>query len=257
MQSAKTKLPTFIRKKVTRMLRTLFLSAFFYLFCGLTHAATQGTNAIAHRDVSVIDIRHFNKSVLNEYRNTKDFQYGDQKLSVTPSLWSQFWKWFWSLFGDAFENAASGGVLKYVFTLLGGAAIIFLVVRLAGMDTSMIFSGRSEVIEVPYSESLENIHEISFDSAIEEAARRKDFRLAVRFLYLRTLKKLNDSGRISWKPDKTNSEYIKELRHPQQQGMFRSLTRQFEYVWYGSFEVDRNAFEKINASFSDFNRGRF
>ncbi len=229
-----------------------------YLFCGIAgYAPARSANAAVQSDIRRPNIRHFDTSVLDEYRSNKDFQYGDQKLNVSPSVWSRFWTWFWGLFGDAFENAASGGALKYIFILLGCAAIIFAVVKFAGMDTSLLFTGRSQAIEVPYSEILENIHEISFDAAIEEAVNRNDFRLAVRFLYLRSLKRLNDSGRISWKPDKTNSEYIKELKNPRQQSVFRSLTRQFEHVWYGSFQVNRNAFDKINTSFNDFNRGRF
>jgi hypothetical protein len=105
---------------------------------------------------------------------------------------------------------------------------------------------------LPYQETLENIHEINFDDDIESALAQRNFKLAVRLLYLRSLKQLNDAGLIQWQIEKTNSVYVDELSNPNQRQTFSILTRQFEYIWYGNFPIDEQAFRNINTLFQDF-----
>jgi hypothetical protein len=59
---------------------------------------------------------------------------------------------------------------------------------------------------------------------------------------------------IQWQIDKTNSAYIYELKDVNQQKAFRLLTRQFEYVWYGNFAIDKDAFGSISNLFQDFKK---
>jgi hypothetical protein len=107
---------------------------------------------------------------------------------------------------------------------------------------------------LPYSESLENIHDINFDGEIEKAVTQHNYRLAVRLLYLRCLKQLSDAELIKWQIDKTNSAYINELSNQEQRKVFKTLTLQFEYVWYGEFAIDAPVFKNINTLFQDFNK---
>lgn len=204
-------------------------------------------------DSSSVNIRSFEPSALNEYKDDKDFNYGEIREDFSPSLWDQFWDWFWGLFKGTISNAKSDGVFKYIFIVLGCVAVIFILVKLAGMDHAFLFTGKSRELEINYSENLENIHEICFDDEISKALQDNNFRLAVRLLYLKLLKGLSDSGRIQWQPDKTNAAYIEELKNHTQKEKFKLLTHRFEYVWYGSFPVDREAYQKISHSFNEFN----
>ena len=232
---------------------------FRLLFCFLLFSflfvkpfASDAKNAVTNYDSTHVKVRAFDQAALDKYAADRDFNYDRVSLSVSPSLWEQFWNWFWSLFPDVISNAKKGGNAKYIFIVLGCAAIVFAVVKFFGMDIRMIFTGKAKQIEVPYEESIENIHEISFNDEIQKAINNNDFRLAVRLLYLKSLKELNDAGRIKWEIDKTNSQYINELRHPDQKHQFRDLTRQFEYVWYGNFNIDKGSFLKISDSFKNF-----
>jgi len=93
---------------------------------------------------------------------------------------------------------------------------------------------------------------MNFDAEIEKAISRHDFRLAVRLLYLKCLKQLSDKELIRWQIDKTNAAYIYELTDPVQKQTFGLLTRQFEFIWYGDFPIDKDTFSKINALFQNF-----
>lgn len=225
----------------------------FLLFQLVSFSAFAEKKFSFNTDSSSIDVRNFDQSALNEYKADKDFNYGEIRGDFSPSLWDQFWNWFWGLFRGTISNAKADGVFKYVFIILGCIAVIFILVKLAGMDHAFLFTGKSKELEIDYSENLENIHDIRFDDEINKALQNNDFRLAVRLLYLKLLKGLSDSGRIQWQPDKTNAAYIDELKNLSQKEKFKLLTHRFEYVWYGSFPVDREAYQKISHSFNEFN----
>ena len=54
--------------------------------------------------------------------------------------------------------------------------------------------------------------------------------------------------------NKTNYEYVMELRKHKFANEFASLTLQYEYVWYGEYPVDERLFEQIQGSFTQFNK---
>lgn len=230
------------------------LSLCFLLFFTLMLlcASAQKKN-ILQKSNKQFTLRSFDNDALNNYKADKDFHYGETRQDFSPSLWDRFWTWFWSLFDGAISNANKGGLFKYVFIGLGCAALLFLLVKLSGMDAAHLFTGRSKEIALPYHQNQENIHEISFDEAVQNALQNHDYRLAIRMLYLKSLKHLSDTGRITWQPEKTNTAYIQELKNLSQKEKFKFLTQRFEYVWYGSFPVDGEAYAKISHYFKDFN----
>ncbi|MEJ7692909.1 hypothetical protein [Daejeonella sp.] len=205
-------------------------------------------------DSSAIMLRTFDQPALDRYRAQKDFQYGTD-YQTARSLWSRFWTWFWSLFTNVISDAASNNVTKNISLLVLAGLIIYLFIKFSGIGVLQMFSGKAKPIPLPYSESPENIHEIDFEPEIEKAIHNLDYRLAVRMLYLKCLKKLSDTGLISWQIDKTNSNYVAELVNSGKKEKFTFLTRQFEYIWYGEFNIDQPTFIEIQNDFKDFNKG--
>jgi hypothetical protein len=231
----------------------------FCLFCFLFILASFTTKKIVVKEATVLktdssklQIRNFNAASLNDYRQQRDFKYVENSTEGI-SLWDQFWRWFWYWIDNLLAGRVTGSITKLLFILLGAAAIVFMILKVMGMDVMQIFTGKTSTIEIPYQESLENIHEISFEEEIEKAVSSRNFRLAVRLLYLNCLKRLSDAGAIQWKADKTNLAYLHELKNSEQQQKFGLLTRQFEYVWYGDFKVDQEHFQQIRNSFQQFN----
>lgn len=232
---------------------------FFFLFAPLVlsadtlHKTAKKQAPLRLRiDSSSLEVRSFSTKDINAYKTSRDFDYSNND-APSLSLWSRFWRWFWSLFNDLSTKVIPAGFWKYFFLAVGLGGLIYIVLKLMGMDALQLLTGKPKTVEVPYEESLENIHEINFDEEIERAVTNKNYRLAVRLLYLNCLKKLNDRGFIHWQPDKTNAVYINEISHPDKQQQFKNLTLQFEYIWYGDFPVDKNGYQHISSSFHDFN----
>lgn len=196
-----------------------------------------------------LEIRKFNDSALNELKLQKEFNYAENSF-VLESIWVRFWKWFWQHVESV--NEASGDSLIYLFVIVCGGGIVFALIKLSGMDIIHVLTAKSVGTDIPYSESLENIHQIDFDQNIENAVNNKNYRLAVRIQYLKSLKALSDSGLIDWQTSKTNSAYIHEIDHPEKKKEFSLLTKQFEYIWYGEFYLKDKGYQHIEESFKDF-----
>jgi hypothetical protein len=98
-----------------------------------------------------------------------------------------------------------------------------------------------------------SLNELSqYDSLISEAEKKNDFNLATRYLFLKAIKALSDKDLIRFLPDKTNHEYVKEMERHSLAGEFSSLTRSYEYVWYGKFLIDKNQYEVLKEQFIQF-----
>ena len=235
-----------------------FCCFFFLLFSSYSlFAAASKPGVKLKQDSSEVTVRYFDAKALAEYKADSDFQYGRVVDNAMPSWWLDFWRWVWSLFEDVKLDPSQGikwyHIGKWILITLCAAVIVFTIFKILGMDLRNIFSRKPKALDLPYSEMLENIHEISFDDELEKAIAAKNYRLAVRLLYLKCLKGLNDAGRIKWEIDKTNLQYINEMRNTEQKQLFRVLTTQFEFVWYGGFDVNEKSFSKINESFRNFN----
>ena len=97
-----------------------------------------------------------------------------------------------------------------------------------------------------------NIHEADLDYFTRQAKEAGDYNLAIRLYYLAILKELSLQKAIKWKVDKTNREYMQELRASAHFADFRSLTYVFEQAWYSNRLLDAASFEQLEPSFRSF-----
>lgn len=95
--------------------------------------------------------------------------------------------------------------------------------------------------------------EALLDKRISDAIQKSDYRLAIRFLYLQTLNKLNDKGWLMLSPDKTNYQYVQELKNKQFKNEFARITLHYEYAWYGDFKIEETVFKPVKQEFDQFN----
>jgi hypothetical protein len=139
-----------------------------------------------------------------------------------------------------------------VFIIVGVAVIAYFIFKVVGMKEGGLF-GRSSKDSLDYSISSDDIHKISFEEAIQDAIASSNFRLAIRLMYLQSLKKLSDSGYINWQLNKTNTDYLQETRDKKWHSLFSSLTYNFEYTWYGEAAINKDRFGVVQQQFQQFN----
>jgi hypothetical protein len=196
--------------------------------------------------------RSFNEKKIRNYLKDKEFVYNKADLPG-ETLWQRFWTWFWRMIDrKLFATAGSRKFYFYLEVAVGVVVVLFIIYKVTGINAISVFRGKARDIPFTYSESIENIHEVNFEAEIEKAIAGHNYRIAVRLLYLYSLKQLNDAGIINWEAGKTNMTYLNELPEGERKQLFRLLTRQFEYVWYGDFRVDSASFTEINTLFKQF-----
>jgi hypothetical protein len=203
-------------------------------------------------DTSRIQAKKFNAGALQHFRSDKDFDYSGDAVNQGESLWSRFWHWLWNVLFGWVGRAGFGKFLQYILLAISVLFLAYIIFKSLGIDAVKLIRGDARKVDIPYTETLENIHDINFDAEIENAVAQHNYRLAVRLLYLNCLKRLSDTNLIQWQIDKTNSAYVYELANPEQKQLFSLLTRRFEYVWYGNFSINKQTFGNVNQLFQTF-----
>ena len=101
-------------------------------------------------------------------------------------------------------------------------------------------------------EAHEDIFQLSYNELLHNAEQDQNYRVAVRLLFLQTIKILSETNNIQYQPDYTNLHYLQQLHQSKFYNDFASLTRTYEYVWYGKFELQQERFKSIKNNFIMF-----
>lgn len=233
----------------TLFLYLLFLSIFFAAKPSFAKQALVKEQTPELRlDSTKIAPSKFDKEAIQEYKNQKEFKYDDAP-NTELTLWDRFWMWFWDIIGRLFQGAATNPLSKSFFIFLGIGVVVFIIIKIIGSD--QIFTKKSKETNFTY-DLTENIHEIDYDTELARLIGAEKYRDAVRLLYLRCLKQLSDADIITWQPNKTNYNYLTEIRDTSLKNDFSVLTFQFDHIWYGDFPIDEYHFTPINQSFKKF-----
>src|SRR5262249_49495165 len=144
-----------------------------------------------------------------------------------PRRPNPFWIWLGKV-------VTSTGFRWTIYLLLAGI-LLFAIYRiiaennLTGFYRSPAGPGPKEAGEDPIDEDL--------DGKLRQAIQEKDYRAAVRYLYLGTLRLLREKEWIQYHIESTNQEYVRQLSNLPQGSPFRWLTGAYEKVWYGEFPL--------------------
>jgi len=174
------------------------------------------------------EVRHFNSAELEEFAKDEKHQYNRDVQVREPNA---FLKGLGKVLGYIGKFIMSKkGVFFFVILLVAGILYAF---------RNSIFKKKAKKESI--GEYLPNVA-IKKDSdtvekiklALEKAEKEGDYRSAIRNLYVLVILSLSDAKLIQYHIEKTNSDYRKEL--PKKlQANFKSLTRIFDFIWYGDY----------------------
>ena len=143
-------------------------------------------------------------------------------------------------------------ILRFFAIIIIGLVIYFLLKFLLGKDGNYFFGKKNKKLNIAEQDLEENIHEINFPNSINDFERKKDYRSAIRYQFLFVLKKLSDKKLLEWNPEKTNKDYLAELKDKNQKSEFKELVYIFNNIWYGEFEVDEKSYNRFKEKFNQF-----
>lgn len=134
--------------------------------------------------------------------------------------------------------------------ILGGFAF-FLITYLAGSNVGL-FRKKSTIVSEESEAMPEDIFTINYQKEIDKAAAAGNYRLAVRLMFLRLLKNMSEREFIKYKQDKTNFDYLSEVYNSRWYKQFFKVTRNYEYSWYGKFEISEEIYMAVKNDFVQF-----
>jgi hypothetical protein len=181
-------------------------------------------------------------TTLNAIRNDDAFWYANkapkkQKPPETKPLKKPFFleDWFRTL----------------LWIIIIGCFIAVLIWFLIASDVRL-FRKKPKALEEEIDTALsEDIFAINYEQELQKAIAKNDFRLGVRLLYLHILRIFADNGILQYKMERTNSDYLAQLYNTTYYKNFFRLTRNFEYVWYGKFDISAEAFQMIQQDYKN------
>jgi hypothetical protein len=92
-------------------------------------------------------------------------------------------------------------------------------------------------VEITLDNLDEYLHETDLERFLREALAQGNYTLAVRLYYLQIIKNLSEKNALRWSREKTNRDYLRELRGHRMADTFREVTRVYERVWYGNLAI--------------------
>ena len=201
-------------------------------------------------DSSGVKVRSLPAGSLQKYRDDEAFNYKQERPRGT-SLWARFWFWVFRQLDKA-DTKGTGLVFRFVLWGLCIFIIVYAILKFTGMSGIGLFAGNRKLEMLGYTVTEDDIYAIDFPQSIAEATGHKNYRLAIRLLYLQTLRKLADREMIRWKLNKTNDVYTQELAGSNYYNGFAWLTRAYDYAWYGDFPVQEEQFAEVQQHFQTF-----
>lgn len=186
--------------------------------------------------------RNFEQQSIEKYRNNKNFQYNQTIQEEPITFWDRLKMWFWKQFLKLFSNQGAAPYIRLliVVVLLVGVAFLMLKTRFK----LAWFSNKTKKSDVLLDGDIENIQTNKIETDIELEIANKNFRKAIRLMFILILKLLNDNKIIKWQREKTNYHYQNEIAPQDYKLQFKQLSYIFEYVWYGHFEPNEQHFSQ-------------
>ena len=151
-----------------------------------------------------------------------------------------------SLF-DRFLNST------FLKIILWSIALVFIFLILYNFLLSKgVFKKPTTAVPVDeQSKYPDDFYDQDFSKLLNQSYRLGDYRMAVRYLFLKTLQQLNEKSMIELAADKTNRAYAAEIRSDLR-NEFATLVLNYEYVWYGNIPISREIYERVEKRFTAF-----
>jgi hypothetical protein len=184
---------------------------------------------------------------------TKDpaFDYEEEKEEVIPAKDNKP-GWWQLMFLSIFEFLASaaGKVIIIIIVVLIVLALIFRIFQLNG---NILFSKKDKRLAQDDIDTENHIPD-DWEKEINVAAKTGNYRLALRYSYRYLLMMLQEKEKINFQVAKTNYQYVYELKGTNLHKPVMQLTREYEYAWYGGFDIEKSFFENYQQTIADIKR---
>ncbi|MFT3908210.1 MAG: DUF4129 domain-containing protein [Ferruginibacter sp.] len=253
------------------MLRSLFIIFFLCCVVNNSQAQTQGyvysdTSLLENGEASQADVegadtilyKHeiaISADTINAWKTDKRFAYVknlDSLLKAAEKESDEDYRSVSHKTSPSFlQKILSSGFVQVIFWMIAIGIVLFILYKL--FLNQGIFKRSSTALTVKEIQAEQTIIDetADYDALIRQSFKLSDYRMAVRYLFLKTLRQLSDKGMLQRSVEKTNFQYVQEIPADKKND-FASLVLNYEYVWYGNLDISREQFEQIERGYTSF-----
>jgi hypothetical protein len=204
-------------------------------------------------DNSNIVVKPFDQNFKSKYKSNP-FIY--EFKTPEKNAWDRFKEWLANFFDNLFQFRNEKAATDFVEILLQSIAIIiviaviYMIVKaIMNKEGQWIFGKNSDKKIINYDDVEKNIHLVDFEKLIEKSLQSNEKRLTLRYYYLWLLKKMSEKQIIVWDIEKTNSDYLYEIKNPALKEDFAYMSYLYNNIWYGEFELSDSVFAQAKNTF--------
>ncbi len=229
---------------------------FFILFIqgietGYSQSAEDTVSKIELNDSSgkyfPYSFREVSQRQVNSYLKNPDYAYANE-----PEYWRQEAPPKPGIFTKLFGRR----LFQWVIFILFAGIFLYGIYQLA-KENNLRWLKRKSIQNDSSKEVSDFNNEIDYDVLIHKYQLEENYRLAVRFMYLKLIRTIRDKGDIQIRDSSTNADIAHAFAtHP---GIddFRYLATAYEYIYYGEFIPQQDLFNRLKNRFEDFQQTLF
>ncbi|HEY2347412.1 MAG TPA: DUF4129 domain-containing protein [Puia sp.] len=182
---------------------------------------------------------------VNKYLSDRDYDYANN-----PEYWSKEKKGN-DPDSSPLLNFLGNKVVQWVFLISVIVVIIYGIYLLARENNFKWFIRRQAQADQGESDSAGH-GPVDYDESIRKYQTEGNYRMAVRYLYLRLLYLATEKNIIPISASMTNAEIGRAFGQHPLASQFRYLATAYEYIFFGDFNVNREIFDVLKTKFEAF-----
>ncbi|MGB5556091.1 MAG: DUF4129 domain-containing protein [Flavobacteriaceae bacterium] len=241
------------------MVNNLRLLIIFILLAPLSWAQQDSTATVDY-DTASLQVQKIEANDLQQYRDNDEFDY--EVLKQDQTWWDDFKSWLGNLLIQFFEwifgVEKAAGFLQVFFRIIPYlllALLVFILIKFfLNVNANALLQAKKNQALVSLSEEEHIIKNEDIQQLIQQALQEKNYRLAIRYYYLYILQIMGDKEIIVWELQKTNYDYLNEIDREELKRPFGNITRWYDYIWYGNFDIDEPKYKRAEREFESLQK---
>lgn len=201
-------------------------------------------------DTIAVDRRAFDAEGLALLKADPDLDY-DRTAEAETLWWDRLMRWVGRKLRDLLGSKAGEVVFDHLEWILLGTVGVFLVIYFRKRLFYSAFGAAAKRAR-QVTEVEEDLERLDLDGLLATAEKDRNWRMALRYHYLKVLRRLVDEGRIDWQPRYTDQDYLRQLKDPATRAVFSELSFLFKWVWYGDAPMDQDRYRALKPGFVAF-----
>jgi hypothetical protein len=191
-----------------------------------------------------IAVRSFDQTKVEQQKTQKEYDYNLKQKGYAPTIWQRIWMKIVEFLSFIFSSKKEITIIRMVVV---ATIILIAILLLYRMNKTNTFSGRANTssTEIPV---FENLNEVNFDAIIAKAEGNQNYAEAIRYYFIKYLYQLDCSKQIRYDKNKTNFDYLYEIKESEPKRIFRSLMLVQESVVYGHKEASLAMLEDVKTA---------